>query len=91
MPLTLLGFLLSRAFPHRPTLPDSSSGDTLATFPITSEEELSGPQGNISVGDPLPSQEYCILLWLDALVSFHRFHGILNARGVAALRLLIRS
>jgi len=49
------------------------------------------PQGFLSERNPYPSWEYCIPRRTDALLGFHRFHGVLESRAGGVSRRLIRS
>jgi hypothetical protein len=55
------GVSLSRVFPFRKPPPDSSSGDSLSTFHLSSASTTSvAPPGLTSCESPLPAMEYCI-------------------------------
>jgi len=64
------GVLPFRAFPSAPTLPGSSPGDPLSTFPCSPEGVQPRPQGLLSARSPCSPREYCILRRTDALMGF---------------------
>jgi len=99
VPLTLLGFLLSKAFFLTVALPDSSSGDTLSTFLLQFLPPASrcfslkaAPSGLYATFRLVPTvRSIASVRKAESFLSFYHLHGFLVSRVETAFEVTFSS